>query len=67
MTVRPGKTPLDAATADGALLLNAWNAIIAAPGGPKSIIWGVDKTQPSSFWAWFEWESLRAHREFAEG
>lgn len=65
MGVQAGKTPLDASTSDGALLLDAWKSIITAPGGPASIIWGLEKGDQEKLWGWFEWESLRAHQEFA--
>ena len=65
MGVQADKTPLDASTPDGALLLDAWKSIITAPGGPESIIWALEKGDQGKLWGWFEWENLRAHEEFA--
>lgn len=66
MGVQAGKTPMDASTPDGILLLDAWKAVTTAPGGPARVYWGTEVEDPSRIWAWFDWSSLEEHQEFAE-
>lgn len=60
MGVKTGKT------SDGKILINAWEAIIKAPGGPQRIFWGLEVEDSSKIWAWFDWNSLEEHNEFAK-
>ncbi|KAF3048405.1 hypothetical protein E8E12_011772 [Didymella heteroderae] len=66
MRVQTGKTPMDARSPDGQLLLSAWGAVMGAPGGPQRVCWGTELEDASRIWCFFDWEGLEQHASFAK-
>lgn len=66
MGVQHGKTPMEPSTPDGKILDDAWKTITSAPGGPTRVCWGLEEDDQSRVWAFFDWDSLEQHEQFAK-
>jgi hypothetical protein len=66
MGVRPNLDVMDDSTHEGQILSKAWNAVTTAAGGPHRVHWGLEVENPSTIWAFFDWESLEQHEKFAK-
>lgn len=65
MGVKPGIDITNETTKEGQVLPKAWDAVLAAPGGPNWISWGQETEDPSRVWAFFDWSSIEDHERFA--
>ncbi|PVH93542.1 hypothetical protein DM02DRAFT_603839 [Periconia macrospinosa] len=65
MTIKPGIDVTDETTSEGQILTGIWNSLIAAPGGPLRIFWGTEVENPLKLWAFFDWDSVEDHEQFA--
>lgn len=66
MGVKPGLDIMDETTDEGKILKKAWDAVIAGPGGPQRVFWGLEIENPLNIWVFFDWHSVEEHRKFAE-
>ncbi|RAH64214.1 uncharacterized protein BO66DRAFT_361475 [Aspergillus aculeatinus CBS 121060] len=66
MGVKPSLDVMDDDTPEGQILSNLYNYVVAAPGGPLCVYWGLEAEDPSYLWAFFDWDSLEAHHNFAK-
>jgi len=66
MGIKPGFDIMDESTPEGQILIKAWNTVITAPGGPHRVYWGLEIDDPSKIWAFFDWDSVEAHENFAK-
>lgn len=66
MGVKPGLDIMDESTQEGQILTGAWKAVTTAPGGPHRVYWGLEIENPLNLWAFFDFDSIEAHEEFAK-
>jgi hypothetical protein len=66
MGVKPGHNIMDETTAEGQILAGAYKAVVAAPGGPHHVYFGLEIEDPSKLWAFFDWDSVEDHEKFAK-
>lgn len=66
MGVKPGLNIMDETTQEGQVLTGAWKAVTSAPGGPHRVYWGLEVEDPSKLWAFFDWDSIEDHENFAK-
>lgn len=65
MRVKPGLDIMDAATPEGKILIQAWRTVTKKPGGPSRVYWGLEEDNPLRIWAFFDWNSVEQHNQFA--
>ncbi|RAK81297.1 uncharacterized protein BO72DRAFT_524717 [Aspergillus fijiensis CBS 313.89] len=65
MGVKPCLDVMNDDTPEGRILSKLYNYVVAAPGGPLRVYWGLEAEDPSYLWAFFDWDSLEAHHNFA--
>ena len=58
-------TIMDPATPAGAVLYRAYTGVTSHPKGPMRAYYGVGHDDPSILWAFFDFESVQHHTEFA--
>ncbi|KIL85811.1 hypothetical protein FAVG1_10780 [Fusarium avenaceum] len=39
---------------------------VTEPGGPQRVYWGLESKDPSKVWAFFDFESVEQHQQFAQ-
>ncbi|KUJ08983.1 uncharacterized protein LY89DRAFT_724539 [Mollisia scopiformis] len=66
MGVKPNHPIMDDSHPSGKIFTNVYTSIYAAPNSPREIYWGLELEDPLHVWAFFEWESLDAHKDFAK-
>jgi len=66
MGVKPRHAVLDESTPEGKLLLSIYKNILSLPGCPPRIYLGLETEDPLMLWAFFDWETLGQHEEFAK-
>ncbi|RAH51115.1 uncharacterized protein BO95DRAFT_510213 [Aspergillus brunneoviolaceus CBS 621.78] len=66
MGVKPCLDVMNDDTPEGRILSKLYNYVVAAPGGPLRVYWGLEAEDPSYLWAFFDWDSLEAHHNFAK-
>ncbi|KAF5012855.1 hypothetical protein FDECE_1145 [Fusarium decemcellulare] len=66
MGVKPGLNVMDPSTEEGQILTGAWKTVTSKPGGPQRVYWGLEAADPSKIWAFFDFDSVEQHRQFAE-
>lgn len=66
MGVKPNHKIMDDSLPEGHLLTSIYKNIISLPGGPSRIYWGLEVEDPLKLWAFFDWETLGEHEEFAK-
>lgn len=66
MGVKPGLDIMNEATQEGQVLTGAWKAVASAPGGPHRVYWGLEVEDTSKLWAFFDWDSVADHENFAK-
>ncbi|KAJ3543655.1 hypothetical protein NM208_g3459 [Fusarium decemcellulare] len=66
MGVKPGLNIIDPSTEEGQILTGAWKTVTSKPGGPQRVYWGLEAADPSKVWAFFDFDSVEQHRQFAE-
>jgi hypothetical protein len=66
MGVKPDHNIMDETTKEGRILVGAWKAVTAAPGGPHRVYWGLEVEDPSKVWAFFDFDSVEDHEKFAK-
>jgi hypothetical protein len=66
MGVKPGHAIMDENTPEGQILFSIYKNIISLPGGPSRIYLGLETEDPLMLWAFFDWETLGQHAEFAK-
>lgn len=67
MIVKPGLDVMDETTEEGQIMMGIWKPIIAAPGGPLRIFWGIEVENPNKLWSFIDWEKTEDHEKFAKG
>ncbi|PYI24362.1 hypothetical protein BO99DRAFT_398426 [Aspergillus violaceofuscus CBS 115571] len=65
MRVKPSLDVMNEDNPEGQILSKLYNYVVVAPGGPLRVSWGVEVEDPSYLWAFFDWDSLEAHENFA--
>ncbi|SPO04284.1 uncharacterized protein DNG_06967 [Cephalotrichum gorgonifer] len=65
MGVRPGIDVMDSATPEGRILTGIWSTVTKKPGGPSRVYWGLERENPLNLWAFFDWDSVEQHKNFA--
>lgn len=66
MGVKPGLRITDPTTEEGQVLPSVWKKVLTLPGGPRRVFWGLEEEEPSRVWAFFDWESVQQHEDFAK-
>ncbi|KAM0185761.1 hypothetical protein ACHAPI_012041 [Fusarium lateritium] len=66
MIVKPDLDVMNDSTPEGQILTGAWNTVLSKPGGPQRVYWGSELEDPSRLWAFFDFESVEQHRQFAQ-
>ncbi|KPM44065.1 hypothetical protein AK830_g2444 [Neonectria ditissima] len=66
MGVKPDLNVMDQATLEGDILTTAWKTVLTKPGGPHRVFWGLETDDPSRLWAFFDWDSIEQHEQFAK-
>jgi hypothetical protein len=66
MIVKPDLDVMDDSTPEGQILTGTWNTILSKPGGPQRVYWGLESKDSSRLWAFFDFESVRQHEQFAQ-
>lgn len=66
MGVKPNLDIMDESTPEGQVLARTYKAIAVAPGGPSQVYYGLEVEDPSKIWAFFDWESIEEHENFAK-
>ncbi|CAH0037865.1 unnamed protein product [Clonostachys solani] len=66
MGVKPGLRITDPNTPEGVVLPSVWKTVLSQPGGPQNVFWGLEKEDPSKVWAFFDWDSVQQHEDFAK-
>ncbi|KAI5457535.1 hypothetical protein BGZ63DRAFT_365110 [Mariannaea sp. PMI_226] len=66
MGVKPGLNIMNQVTWEGQILTNTWKTVIAKPGGPYRVYWGLEMDNTSRVWAFFDWDSVEQHQKFAQ-
>ncbi|KAJ8060115.1 hypothetical protein OCU04_010469 [Sclerotinia nivalis] len=66
MGVKAGLNVMDQSTPEGKILWGAWRAVVAAPGGPSKVYFGLEIEDPSKIWGFFDWKSIEEHQSFAK-
>ncbi|KAG7150373.1 hypothetical protein HYQ46_000687 [Verticillium longisporum] len=66
MGVKPGLSITDPSTPEGAVLPSVWKTVVTKPGGPQRIFWGLEEEDSSKVWAFFDWNSVQEHVDFAK-
>ncbi|KAH7375901.1 hypothetical protein B0T11DRAFT_271189 [Plectosphaerella cucumerina] len=66
MVVKPGLDIMDPSKPEGRVLPGVWNTVTTSPGGPSRVCWGLESEDPSRVWAFFDWDSVKQHQDFAK-
>ncbi|KAK7210264.1 hypothetical protein V2G26_017442 [Clonostachys chloroleuca] len=66
MGVKPGLHITDPNTPEGVVLPGVWKIVLSQSGGPQNVFWGLEKEDPSKVWAFFDWDSVLQHEDFAK-
>ncbi|KAJ3037437.1 hypothetical protein HDV00_001676 [Rhizophlyctis rosea] len=65
-TIKSGLDVMNESTKEGQLLSGAWTAVSKAPTGPYNVYYGVEVENPSEVWAFFDFDSVEGHTNFAK-
>jgi hypothetical protein len=65
MGVKPSLDVTNDSTSEGQILTKLYNYVITAPGGPLRVYWGLEAENPTYLWAFFDWDSIEDHKNFA--
>jgi hypothetical protein len=65
MGVKPSLDVTNDSTSEGQILTELYNYIITAPGGPLRVYWDLEAENPTYLWAFFDWDSVEDHENFA--
>lgn len=66
MGVKPGLSITDPSTPEGTVLPSVWKTVLTKPGGPQRVFWGLEEEDSSKVWAFFDWNSVQEHVDFAK-
>ncbi|KAF4971399.1 hypothetical protein FZEAL_9850 [Fusarium zealandicum] len=66
MGVKPDLNIMDQTTAESEILIGVWKTVTTKPGGPHRVYWGLETEDPSKLWAFFDWDSVEQHEQFAQ-
>ncbi|KAH7251543.1 hypothetical protein BKA59DRAFT_524892 [Fusarium tricinctum] len=66
MVVKPDLDIMNDSTPEGQILTGTWNTVLSKPGGPQRVYWGLESKDPSRLWAFFDFESIEQHQQFAQ-
>ena len=66
MGIKPDHKVMDATTREGQVLEKAWTAVTVALGGPYWAYGGLDLSNSLLLWAFFAFDSVEHHQEFAK-
>lgn len=66
VAIKPGLDIMNPTTPEGQVLLRAWKPVMAAPGGPHHLYYGVEIEDPFKLWAVCDWDSIEDHLNFAK-
>ncbi|KFA81090.1 hypothetical protein S40288_00982 [Stachybotrys chartarum IBT 40288] len=66
MGVKPGIDIMNRSTPEGAIISDLYKMVATESGGPNRIYWGLERENPSNLWAFFDWDSVTQHRDFAK-
>jgi hypothetical protein len=66
MVVKPDLDVMNDSTAEAQILTGTWNTVLSKPGGPQRVYWGLESEDSSRLWAFFDFESVGQHEQFAQ-
>ncbi|KAJ9605827.1 hypothetical protein H2200_009676 [Cladophialophora chaetospira] len=66
MAVKPNLNIMEDATPEGQILSRLYQTVTTASGGPYRVYWGLEIEDPLRLWAFFDFDSVEQHEEFAK-